>query len=68
MGILVGSTIRFKGKKDYTSIFKLNIIIIKNIRERGDDDFSDSDSDKNHKKIKISKFNKYYGEWEKFEP
>ena len=65
--ISAGNTIRFKGKKDYISIFELDIIII-NIEEKGNNNLSNSDNNKNCKKIKVSKPNKYYGKWEKFEP
>ena len=66
MGTPIRSIIKFKGKKDYASIFELNIIIIKNVGGRGDDDPNNFNNNKNYKKIKVSKPNKYYGEWEKF--
>ena len=59
MGIFAGSTIGFK-KKYYINIFKLNIVITENIKEKKDNNFNNFDSNKNYKKIKISKFNKYY--------
>ena len=62
MGTSTKNTFRFKRRKDYTNIFKLDIIITENIRERGDDNLNDFDSNKNYKKIKNFKFNKYYGE------
>ena len=68
IGIPMGNTTGFKKKKDYTSILELDIIIIKNIKERGDNNPNNSNNNKNNKKIKISKSNKYYGEWEKFKP
>ena len=61
MGISIRNTIKFKKRKDHTNTFELNIIIIKNIKGREDDNFNNSNN-KNHKKIKISKFDKYYGE------
>ena len=62
IGTPTKNTIRFKGRKNHTSIFKSNIIIIQNIREGRDNNLNNFNSDKNYKKIKISKLNKYYGE------
>ena len=50
VGIFTGSNIGPKNKKDYTSIFKLDIIIIGDIKEKWDDNPSDSDNNKNYKK------------------
>ena len=61
VGILIGSTIKFKKKRDYTSTLKLDVVII-NIEEGGDGDLSDFDNKKNKKKIKFSKLDKYYSE------
>ena len=58
----MGNIIRFKGKKDYANIFELDIIIIKDIGGREDDNFSDFENNKIYKKIKIFKLDKYYGE------
>ena len=66
MGIFAGNTIKFKGRKNYANIFKLDMVMI-NTKERKDNNLSDSDNNKNYKKIKISKPDKYYGEQEKFE-
>ena len=60
MGVLLD----FK-KKDYTNTLKLDIIIIKNIREKGDNNPSNFDDKKDKKKIKVTKPNKYYNEREK---
>ena len=65
IGVFIRSIIRFKGRKDYTNIFKLNVIIIENIGGRKDDNFNNSDN-KNYKKIKNFKPNKYHGKQEKF--
>ena len=62
VGIFAGNTIRFKGRKNYTSIFELDVIIIENIEGRGDNDFNNFNNNKDYKKIKLSKPNKYYGE------
>ena len=67
VGVFVGNIIRFKGRKDYASIFELDIIIIDN-KEKGDNNPNDFDNNKNYKKIKISKPDKYHGEREKFKP
>ena len=53
--------IRFKGRKDYTNIFKLDIIIIKNIGGKGDNNFSDFNNE-DYKKIKGSRPDKYHNE------
>ena len=66
VGTPAGNTTRFKKRKDHTSILKLDIIIIKNIREKGDNNPNNSNNNKNYKKIKNFKPNKYYGEQEKF--
>ena len=50
MGIFTGNGSGFKGRKDYISIFKLDIIITGNIKERGDDNFNNFDDDKDYKK------------------
>ena len=42
--------------------------MIKNIGGRGDNNLNNFNNNKDYKKIKISKPNKYYGEWEKFKP
>ena len=42
--------------------------MIINAEEKGDDNPSNFNNDKNYKKIKISKPDKYYNEWEKFKP
>ena len=60
VGILAGSIIGFKRRKDYINIFKLDIIIIENIKKRRDNNFNNLNSNKNYKKIKIFKFDKYY--------
>ena len=72
LGILIAyvgtpteGTIRFKGRKDRASILKLDVVII-SIKEGGDNNSNNSNNDEDCKKIKISKPNKYYGEWEKF--
>ena len=39
----------------------MDIIIIKNIKKKGDNNFNNFNNNKNYKKIKISKLNKYYG-------
>ena len=65
VGILMGSIIRSKGRKDHTNTFKLNIIII-SIKKKGDNNFNDFNNNEDYKNIKILKLNKYYGEWEKF--
>ena len=65
MGTFIRSTIRFKGRKDYTSTFELDIIIIENIGGKKDNNPNDSNN-KNYKKIKISKPDKYYNKQEKF--
>ena len=59
MGIFIKSIIGFKGKKDHISIFKLDVVII-NIKKGGDNNPSNFNNNKNYKKIKISKPNKYY--------
>ena len=61
MGVLIKSVTGFKKRKDYINIFKSNMVII-NTKEKGDDNFSNSNNNKNYKKIRVSKFNKYYGE------
>ena len=62
MGIPPKNIIKFKGRKDHTNTLKLNIIIIKNIKEKGDDNPNNSNNNKDYKKIKIFILNKYYGE------
>ena len=61
MGILAGSNIGPKDREDYINILKLNIIII-GAKMWGDDNPSNFNNNKDYKKIKISKPNKYYGE------
>ena len=65
MGIFAGNTIGSKKKKDYTNIFKLNIIIT-SAKEKRNNYFNNSNNNKNYKKIKISKPNKYYNKQKKF--
>ena len=62
MGTPTRNNIGFKGRKDHASTLKSDIIIIGNIKEKKDDNPSDSNDNKDYKKIKISKSNKYYGE------
>ena len=59
MGILVGSIIKFKGKRDYINIFKLDVVMI-NIKMGGDGNLSNFDDKEDKRKIKIFKPNKYY--------
>ena len=54
MGILAGSSIRFKGRKDYTNTIKLDIIIIGDMRERKDDNFNNFNNNKDYKRLKFS--------------
>ena len=61
VGVFIRSTIGSKGRKDHISIFELDMVII-SAKEKKDNNFSDFDDDKNCKKIKISKPDKYYGE------
>ena len=68
MEIPVKNIIGFKGWKDYTSTFELDIIIIKNIGGKKKNNFSNSNNNKNYKKIKISKPDEYYSKQEKFKP
>ena len=64
----MGSITGFKGRKDYASTFKLDVVI-GSVEEKGDNNPSNSNNkDKNYKKIKISKSNKYYGKLKKLEP
>ena len=60
MGTFIGSTIRFKRRKDYTNTLELDIIITKNIKRRGNNNPNNFNNNKDYKKIKISKLNKYY--------
>ena len=66
MGILIRNTIRFKGRRDYTNTFELDIIII-SIKERGDDNLNNFNNKEDKKKIKVIKIDKYYSEREKLE-
>ena len=61
MGISTKSTIGFKGKKDYTNTFESDIIIIKNIGGKKDNP-NNFNNNKNYKKIKVFKPDKYYKE------
>ena len=60
MGIFVGITIKFKKRKDYINTFELDVVMI-SAKEGGDDNLNNFNNNKDYKKIKISKFNKYYG-------
>ena len=62
--IPVGSTIGFKERKDYISIFELNVVIT-GVEGRENNNLNNFDDNKNLKKIKGFKPNKYYGEREK---
>ena len=66
MGTSTGNTTGFKGKKDHINILELDIIII-NTEKRENDNFNNFDNNKDYKKIKIFRSDKYYGEWEKLE-
>ena len=66
MGAFIKNIIGFKGRKDYINIFELNVVIT-SVEERGDNNFNNSDNDKDYKKIKIFKSNKYYSERKKLE-
>ena len=54
-------------RKDHANTLKLNIIIT-STKDKGDNNFNNFDNDKDYKKNKIFKFNKYYSEREKLEP
>ena len=41
-------------------------MVITSAEKKRDDNFSNSNDDEDYKKIKISKPDKYYSEWEKF--
>ena len=64
MGTFVGGATGFR--RDFVSIFILNVII-SNIKEKRDDNFNNFNNKGVKWKIKIAKFNKYYGEKEKLE-
>ena len=66
MGIFTKNIIRFKGRKNHANIFELNIIMV-NIKKRGHNNFNNFDDNKDYKKIRIFKPNKYYSEREKLE-
>ena len=59
MGIFAGNTIGFKGRKDHINTLKSDIKMI-GIKKRGDNNSSNFNNNKNYKKIKISKPDKYY--------
>ena len=65
VGIFIGNTTRFKRRKDYISIFELNVVIM-SAKDWGDNNSNNFDDDDNHKKIKIFKPNKYHSKKEKF--
>ena len=61
VGAFAGSTIRFKRRRNYVSIFKLDVVIISAEKKR-DDNPSNSNNNKDYRKVKVSKPNKYHGE------
>ena len=60
MGALTGNAIGFKKRKDYTNTLGSDIIIIENKGKKRDNNFNNSNNNKDYRKIKISKPNKYY--------
>ena len=60
IGIFVGSISGLKGRKEHTNIFGSDMVMI-NIKEKRDNNFNNFDNDKDYKKIKNFKLNKYHG-------
>ena len=65
--ILTRNTTRFKKKKNYTNIFKLDMIMT-NTKEKKGNNPSNFDDKKDKRKIKITKPDKYYNKKEKLKP
>ena len=67
MGIFIGNTTGFKGKKDHANIFKLDIIITSAEEKKDNNPNNSNNNNKDYKKIKVFKSNKYYSKREKLE-